>query len=101
NILCPIFGGIAATGAIARTATNFRYGARSPLAAAFHAVIALLVILIGANFISFIPMAALSALLMMIAIQMADVKHVAHILKVAPRSDVIILVVGATLTALY
>src|SRR5690606_16761931 len=55
NIACPFFGGIPATGAIARTATNIRYGARSPISAVVHAVFTLLVVLLFAPFVSYLP----------------------------------------------
>src|SRR5690606_37837732 len=67
NILCPFFGGVPATGAIARTATNIRFGARSPFSSFIHAVITLLVILLFAPYVSYLPMAALAALLMVVA----------------------------------
>src|SRR5262249_4988899 len=63
NILCPFFGGIAATGALARTATNIRAGARSPLAATMHAVFVLACTIALAPLVSYLPMAALAGLL--------------------------------------
>src|SRR5205823_3492828 len=65
NILAPFFGGIAATGAIARTATNIRSGARSPLAAVFHAVFILLAVLVLSPLLGYLPMASLAALLLL------------------------------------
>jgi SulP family sulfate permease len=101
NILCPFFGGIPATGAIARTATNIRFGARSPLSAVFHAIFILLVILLFAPYVSYLPMAALAALLMLVAFNMAQVKHFNHIVKVAPRSDVAVLLICFSFTVLF
>lgn len=98
NTICPFFGGIPATGAIARTATNIRYGGRSPVAAMVHAVFALLVIICFAPYISQMPMAGLSALLLLVAYNMSDVGHFFHILKVAPRSDIIVLLICFGLT---
>jgi len=101
NIVCPFFGGIAATGAIARTATNIRFGARSPLSAIIHAIFTLLVILVFAPLVSYLPMAALAALLMLVAYNMSEVKHFGHILKVAPRSDVTVLLLCFGLTVTF
>src|SRR5438445_7461387 len=72
NILCPFFGGIPRTGAIALTATGTRYGSRSPMATVIHAVVVLLAVLLLAPLISFLPMAALAALLVMVAWNMSE-----------------------------
>ncbi len=101
NILCPFFGGIAVTGAIARTATNIRFGAKSPLSAVFHALFALIVVLVLAPYVSYLPMAALAALLMVVAYNMSEMKHFFHILRVAPRSDVIVLLLCFSLTIAF
>ncbi|MCM2277185.1 MAG: C4-dicarboxylic acid transporter DauA [Oligoflexia bacterium] len=101
NLVCPFFGGIAATGAIARTATNIRYGAKSPFSAVFHSIFALLVVVLLAQYVSYLPMAALAALLMLVAYNMSEVKHFVHILKVAPKSDVIVLLTCFFLTVLF
>jgi len=101
NILAPFFGGIAATGALARTATNVRSGARSPLAAAFHALFVLLVVLAAAPLVAYVPMASLAALLMLVAWNMSDVRHVQHLLRMAPKSDVFVLVGCYVLTVLF
>jgi len=90
NILSPMFGGIAVTGAIARTTTNVRNGARSPLAAVFHSLALLAMLLVAAPYASYIPMAALAAILIVVAYNMADVSHFRHMLK-APRSDTLVL----------
>ncbi len=101
NILCPLFGGIPATGAIARTATNIRFGAKSPLSAIFHAGFTLLTILLFAPYVSYLPMAALAALLILVAYNMSEVKHFFHIVRVAPRSDVIVLLLCFGLTVSF
>ncbi len=101
NIICPFFGGIPATGAIARTATNIRFGARSPISAIIHSLAALLVILLFAPYVSYLPMAALSGLLILVAYNMSEVKHFIHILKVAPKSDVIVLLICFFLTVMF
>jgi len=98
NILTPLFGGFAATGAIARTATNIRSGARSPIAAFVHALIALAAVVLAAPLLGRLPMAALAALLLYVAWNMAELDHFAHVLKVAPRSDVAVLLTCFLLT---
>jgi SulP family sulfate permease len=101
NILAPFFGGIPATGAIARTATNIRSGARSPVAAAVHALTVLLAVLVLAPLIGYLPMASLAGLLLLVAYNMSDVKHFFHILRVAPKSDVVVLLVCYGLTVAF
>jgi SulP family sulfate permease len=101
NIAAPFFGGFAATGAIARTATNLRYGARSPLAAVFHAAFILAAVMVLAPLLDFLPLAALAALLLVVAWNMAEIKHVAHTLRVAPGSDVAVLLTCLLLTVVF
>ncbi|TMB33740.1 MAG: C4-dicarboxylic acid transporter DauA [Deltaproteobacteria bacterium] len=101
NILCPFFGGIACTGAIARTATGIRYGSRSPMATVIHAVVVLLAVLVLAPLISFLPMAALAALLVMVAWNMSEARHFVHIVRVAPKSDVAVLLTCYALTVVF
>jgi SulP family sulfate permease len=101
NVLCPFFGGIAATGAIARTATNIRYGARSPVASVVHSLFILVAVLALAPLLSYLPMASLAALLLLVAWNMSDAKHVAHMLRVAPKSDLAVLLVCYGLTVVF
>ncbi|MEK7466483.1 MAG: C4-dicarboxylic acid transporter DauA [Planctomycetota bacterium] len=101
NIVCPFFGGIPATGAIARTATNIRFGAYSPIAAMIHAVTILVAILALAPLVAYLPMAALAALLLLVAWNMAEAKHFVHILRTAPRADVAVLLVCWSLTVTF
>lgn len=101
NIICPFFGGIAATGAIARTATNIRFGAKSPISAVIHSIFALLVVAFLAPWIGYLPMAALAALLMLVAYNMSEIKHFLHILRVAPASDVTVLLLCFSLTVVF
>src|SRR5919106_1137348 len=101
NLLAPFFGGIAATGALARTATNVRAGARSPLAAISHSLFVLLSVLVLAPVLGYLPMASLAALLLIVAWNMSEVKHFAHALRVAPRSDVLVLVTCFGLTVVF
>jgi SulP family sulfate permease len=101
NIVAPFFGGFAATGAIARTATNVRAGARSPFAAVAHAVVLLLTVLLLAPVLGRLPMAALAALLLLVAIHMSEPKHFLHMLKVSPRADLAVLLVCFGLTVIF
>ena len=101
NVLAPFFGGIAATGAIARTATNIRAGARSPIAALLHAGFVLLSILALAPLLGRLPMASLAALLLVVAWNMSEAKHFAHTVRVAPRSDVFVLLTCFLLTVIF
>lgn len=101
NLLAPIFGGIAATGALARTAINIRTGARSPLATVTHAVVVLLAILFLAPLVAHVPMASLAALLLLVAWNMSEVHNFFGIVQIAPRSDVIVLLVCFALTVLF
>ncbi len=101
NLTAPFFGGIAATGAIARTATNIRFGARTPLAAAFHSVFILAAVLALAPVLGHLPMASLAALLLVVAWNMGEFKHVLRVLRVAPRDDVLVLLTCFSLTVLF
>ncbi len=98
NILAPIFGGFAATGAIAPTATNVRNGGTSPLAGVVHAIFLVLVIVLFAPLASHIPLAALAGILFFVAWNMVDVRHFARLLKRAPRSDKLVLLITFGLT---
>jgi SulP family sulfate permease len=98
NVLSPLFGGFAATGAIARTATNIRNGATSPLAGVVHCVFLVAVILVLAPLAVHIPLAALAAILFFVAWNMSDVHRFVHLLKTAPKPDVAILVLTFALT---
>jgi SulP family sulfate permease len=101
NLVAPFFGGIAATGALARTATNIRAGATSPIASVIHALFVLAAILIAAPLVSYVPMAALAALLLLVAYNMSDVRHAMHTARVAPRSDVAVLATCFVLTVVF
>jgi SulP family sulfate permease len=101
NILCPFFGGIAATGAIARTATNIRAGARSPFASVIHALFILACTIALAPLVAYLPMAALAGLLILVARNMAELRHFTHIVRVAPRSDALVLFVCFLLTVFF
>ena len=81
NMLSPLFGGIPATGAIARTATNIRSGARSPVAGMVHAITLLAILLVAAPLASFIPLSALAAILFVVAYNMGEWKEIGGILQ--------------------
>ncbi|MCQ6257443.1 C4-dicarboxylic acid transporter DauA [Pseudomonas sp. Q11] len=101
NLVAPLFGGITATAAIARSATNVRSGASSPLAAIIHSLVVLVAIVLLAPLFSYLPMAALAALLVMVAWNMSEAGHVLHTLRIAPRSDVLVLITCLSLTVLF
>ncbi|MDL2357523.1 MAG: SulP family inorganic anion transporter [Pseudomonadota bacterium] len=98
NLAAPLLGGFAATGAIARTATNFRNGGSSPLAGIVHALTLLLVLLLMAPLVAQVPLAALAAILFIVAYNMADIGHFARMVRRAPRADVAILLITFLLT---
>ncbi len=98
NIVGPFFGGIPATGALARTATNVRSGARSPISAVVHAFTVLAAVLVLAPLLGWLPMASLAALLVLVAWNMSEAKHFLHTLRMAPRSDVAVLLACFLLT---
>ncbi len=101
NVLVPLLGGIPATGAIARTVTNIKAGARSPFAAMAHALTVLAGTLVLAPLLGYLPMASLAALLMVVAWNMSEAKHLLHTLRVAPRSDVAVLLTCYGLTVAF
>jgi SulP family sulfate permease len=101
NLLVPFFGGIPATGAIARTATNIKTGARSPIAAMTHALTVLVAVLALAPLLGYLPMASLAALLLLVAWNMSDIKHCLHTIRVAPKSDVAVLLTCYSLTVAF
>lgn len=101
NLAAPFFGGIAATGALARTATNIRSGARTPFAAIVHAAFVLLSVLLLAPALGFLPMASLAALLLLVAWNMSEARHFVHAVRVAPRSDVAVLLLCFGLTVVF
>ncbi len=101
NLLAPFFGGFASTGALARTATNVRAGARSPVAAVVHALFVLVTILALAPLLGALPMASLAALLLVVAWNMSEVRHFVHVARIAPRSDVLVLLTCFGLTVAF
>jgi SulP family sulfate permease len=98
NIVAPLFGGFAATGAIARTATSIRNGGTSPIAGIVHAITLVLIILFLAPLAVYVPLASLAAILFVVAWNMSEARHFVRMIKRAPRADVVILLVTFGLT---
>ena len=101
NVASGLFGGIPATGAIARTSANVKNGGRSPVSGIVHAVVLLLVLLVLMPYAAWIPMPIIAAVLLMVAYNMCEYKHFFHICKTAPKTDVIILVLTFILTIVF
>lgn len=97
NIACAFFGGMPATGVIARTATNVRSGAKTPVAGLVHAAVLLMILLVAAPLASFIPLAALSAVLVVVAIRMGEWHHFTR-LRRWPKEDIVVLLTAFVLT---
>jgi SulP family sulfate permease len=100
NLASPLFGGIPATGAIARTAVNVRAGARTRVASASHAVVLLLVVFLAGGLVSEIPLAALAGVLMVTAVRMVEIHNVRAVLR-STRSDAGVLVLTAAATIAF
>jgi SulP family sulfate permease len=100
NMIVPFFGGIPATAAIARTVVNIKSGATSKISSIVHSLFILVSISFLASYLSFLPMASLSALLFVVAWNMSEAKHFVNIIKVAPKNDVYVLLVCFILTVL-
>ena len=98
NIIAPFFGGITATAAIARSAANYRAGAESPISAMIHAAVVLLALVSLAGVLAYLPMPAMAALLIMVAWNMSEAPKAVHLLKTAPRSDVLVFLTCFSLT---
>jgi SulP family sulfate permease len=97
NVFSPMFGGLPATGAIARTATNIRSGAQSPVAGMIHALTLLCILLFAAPLVSFVPMAALAGILMVVAYNMGEWREIPQLLKLT-KTDISIWLVTFALT---
>lgn len=101
NIVCPFFGGIAATGALAGTTTNIRAGARSPIAAALQGGFILACTIVLAPLLGYLPMAALAAMLLLVARNLAELRHFARLLHIGQRSDVFVMLTCFALTVAF
>ncbi len=101
NICSALFGGIPATGAIARTAANIKNGGRTPIAGMVHAVVLLAVLLVLMPYASLIPMPTIAAILFIVAYNMSEWREFVSIIKHSPKSDTLILVVTFVLTVVF
>lgn len=101
NIASALFGGIPATGAIARTAANIKNGGRTPVAGMVHAVVLLLVLVVLMPFASLIPMPTIAAILFVVAYNMSEWREFTSIIKRAPKSDALVLIVTFVLTVAF
>ncbi len=97
NVFSPMFGGLPATGAIARTATNIRAGAQSPVAGMIHALTLLCILLFAAPLVSYVPMAALAGILMVVSYNMGEWREIPQLLKLT-KTDISIWLVTFALT---
>ncbi len=98
NVITPFFGGITATAAIARSATNLKAGARSPIAGVVHALVVLLGLLLFAGALAYVPMPAMAALLMVVAWNMSEAHKSVKLVKKSPGSDILVFLVCLSLT---
>lgn len=101
NIVTPFFGGITATAALARSAANFKAGAQSPVASMIHALVVLAGVVVLAPLLSYLPMASMAALLVIVAWNMSEAHKAVHLLKTAPMGDVLVFVTCLSLTVLF
>jgi SulP family sulfate permease len=100
NIFSPLFGGFASTGAIARTATNIRNGATGPLAGIVHTITLVVIVLVFAPLAAHIPLCTLSAILFIVAYNMSEMHRFSHMVRTAPKADVVVLIITFLLTIL-
>ncbi|MBQ4429679.1 MAG: sulfate permease [Clostridia bacterium] len=101
NIGSAVFGGIPATGAIARTAANVKNGGRTPVSGIIHALVLLLFLLVLMPLAKLIPMPIIAAILFMVAYNMSEWRHFVHIIKTAPLADILVLVLTFVLTVAF
>ncbi len=101
NIGSALFGGIPATGAIARTAANIKNGGRTPIAGIIHSMVLILVLVILMPYAALIPMPTIAAILFIVAYNMCGWRTFVHLCRTAPKSDIVVLVVTFTLTVCF
>ncbi len=101
NVASALFGGIPATGAIARTAANVKNGGRTPIAGMVHALVLLLVLVVLMPYAALIPMPTIAAILIMVAYNMCQWRTFLRILRTSPKSDIIVLVLTFVLTVVF
>ena len=101
NIASALFGGIPATGAIARTAANIKNGGRTPIAGMVHSITLVIVLVVLMPFAGLIPMPTIAAILFIVAYNMCQWRTFVHLLKTAPKSDIIVLISTFVLTVIF
>ncbi|MBP1757057.1 MAG: sulfate permease, SulP family, partial [Firmicutes bacterium] len=101
NIFSSLFGGIPATGAIARTAANVKNGGRTPIAGMVHAVTLFLILVVLMPYAALIPMPTIAAILFMVAYNMSEWREFVNLLKKSPKSDILVLVATFSLTVIF
>jgi SulP family sulfate permease len=101
NIVSALFGGIPATGAIARTAANVKNGGRTPVAGMVHSLVLLAILLILMPYAAWIPMPAIAAILFMVAYNMSGWREFVHLCRTSPKSDIAVLVATFVLTVVF
>lgn len=101
NVASALFGGIPATGAIARTAANVKNGGRTPIAGMVHSVVLLLILVVLMPYAALIPMPTIAAILFMVAYNMSEWREFVHLVKTSPKSDIIVLVTTFVLTVVF
>ncbi|RHP50466.1 STAS domain-containing protein [Clostridiaceae bacterium AF31-3BH] len=101
NIASALFGGIPATGAIARTAANIKNGGRTPIAGMVHSITLILVLVVLMPYAGMIPMPTIAAILFVVAYNMCQWRPFAHLIQTAPKSDILVLLVTFFLTVVF
>ena len=101
NLASALFGGIPATGAIARTAANIKSGGRTPVAGMVHSVTLLIILVVLMPYAAWIPMPAIAAILFMVAYNMSGWREFVHLCKCSPKSDILVLVLTFVLTVIF
>ena len=101
NVGSALFGGIPATGAIARTAANVKNGGRTPISGMVHSIVLLLILVVLMPYAGLIPMPTIAAILFMVAYNMSEWKKFVHLCKTAPKSDIIVLILTFVLTVMF
>ena len=101
NIASALFGGIPATGAIARTAANIKNGGRTPVAGMVHSITLVIVLVVLMPYAGMIPMPTIAAILFIVAYNMCQWRTLKHLVETAPKSDIIVLVVTFVLTIVF
>ena len=101
NIGSALFGGIPATGAIARTAANIKNGGTTPISGIVHAIVLLLILVVLMPYAALIPMPTIAAILFIVAYNMSHWRHFVHLIKTAPKSDIAVLLITFVLTVVF